>query len=97
MLLILEILYIKLLICIFLLETMLLFFSNEFSVIYMYLLKNLNNFELMDKQEAIILLLTVYLTLSLSRELELLEKIIPFCYIPKTDSTMRKRSQEGLF
>ena len=53
---------------------MLLFFSNEFSVIYMYLLKNLNNFELMDKQEAIILLLTVYLTLSLSRELELLEK-----------------------
>ena len=28
----------------------------------------------MDKQEAIILLLTVYLTLSLSRELELLEK-----------------------
>ena len=76
---------------------MLLFFSNEFSVIYMYLLKNLNNFELMDKQEAIILLLTVYLTLSLSRELEHLEtKIIPFCYIPKTDSTMRKRSQEGL-
>ena len=74
MLLILEILYIKLLICIFLLETMLLFFSNEFSVIYMYSLKNLNNFELMDKQEAIILLLTVYLTLSLSRELELLEK-----------------------
>ena len=53
---------------------MLLFFSNEFSVIYMYLLKNLNNFELMDKQEAIILLLIVYLTLSLSRELELLEK-----------------------
>ena len=53
---------------------MLLFFSNEFSVIYMYSLKNLNNFELMDKQEAIILLLTVYLTLSLSRELELLEK-----------------------
>ena len=53
---------------------MLLFFSNEFSVIYMYLLKNLNNFELMDKQEAIILLLTVYLTLSLSRELEHLEK-----------------------
>ena len=53
---------------------MLLFFSNEFSVIYMYLLKNLNNFELMDKQEAIILLLTVYLTHSLSRELELLEK-----------------------
>ena len=49
-------------------------FSNEFSVIYMYLLKNLNNFELMDKQEAIILLLTVYLTLSLSKELELLEK-----------------------
>ena len=74
MLLILEILYIKLLICIFLLETMLLFFSNEFSVIYMYSLKNLNNFELMDKQEALILLLTVYLTLSLSRELELLEK-----------------------
>ena len=74
MLLILEILYIKLLICIFLLETMLLFFSNEFSVIYMYSLKNLNNFELMDKQEAIILLPTVYLTLSLSRELELLEK-----------------------
>ena len=63
MLLILEILYIKLLICIFLLETMLLFFSKEFSVIYMYSLKNLNNFELMDKQEAIILLLTVYLTL----------------------------------
>lgn len=60
---------------------MFLFFSNEFSVIYMYLLKNLNNFELMDKQEAIILLLTVYLTLSLSRELELLEKkITPFCY-----------------
>lgn len=28
----------------------------------------------MDKQEAIILLLIVYLTLSLSRELELLEK-----------------------
>ena len=53
---------------------MLLFFSKEFSVIYMYSLKNLNNFELMDKQEAIILLLTVYLTLSLSRELELLEK-----------------------
>ena len=53
---------------------MLLFFSNEFSVIYMYSLKNLNNFELMDKQEALILLLTVYLTLSLSRELELLEK-----------------------
>lgn len=53
---------------------MFLFFSNEFSVIYMYLLKNLNNFELMDKQEAIILLLTVYLTLSLSRELELIEK-----------------------
>lgn len=53
---------------------MLLFFSNEFSVIYIYLLKNLNNFELMDKQEAIILLLTVYLTLSLSKELELLEK-----------------------
>ena len=53
---------------------MLLFFSNEFSVIYMYSLKNLNNFELMDKQKAIILLLTVYLTLSLSRELELLEK-----------------------
>ena len=53
---------------------MLLFFSNEFSVIYMYSLKNLNNFELTDKQEAIILLLTVYLTLSLSRELELLEK-----------------------
>lgn len=74
---------------------MLLFFSNEFSVIYMYLLKNLNNFELMDKQEAIILLLTVYLTLSLSKELELLEKIILFCYIPKTDSTMQKRSQEG--
>lgn len=40
----------------------------------MYLLKTLNNFELMDKQEAIILLLIVYLTLSLSRELELLEK-----------------------
>ena len=77
---------------------MLLFFSNEFSVIYMYLLKNLNNFELMDKQEAIILVLTVYLILSLSREPEHLEKkIIPFCYIPKTDSTMRKRSQEGLF
>lgn len=77
---------------------MLLFFSNEFSVIYMYLLKNLNNFELMDKQEAIILVLTVYLILSLSRELEHLEKKInPFCYIPKTDSTMRKRSQEGLF
>lgn len=77
---------------------MLLFFSNEFSVIYMYLLKNLNNFELMDKQEAITLLLIVYLTLSLSRELELLEKKnIPFCYIPTTDSTMRKRSQEGLF
>ena len=53
---------------------MLLFFSNEFSVIYMYLLKNLNNFELMDKQEAIILVLTVYLILSLSRELEHLEK-----------------------
>lgn len=53
---------------------MLLFFSNEFFVIYIYLLKNLNNFELMDKQEAIILLLTVYLTLSLSKELELLEK-----------------------
>ena len=53
---------------------MLLFFTNEFSVIYTYSLKNLNNFELMDKQEAIILLLTVYLTLSLSRELELLEK-----------------------
>lgn len=50
---------------------MLLFFSNEFSVIYIYLLKNLNNFELMDKQEAIILLLTVYL---ISKELELLEK-----------------------
>ena len=64
----------------------------------MYLLKNLNNFELMDKQEAITLLLIVYLTLSLSRELELLEKkTIPFCYIPKTDSTMQKRSQEGLF
>ena len=78
---------------------MLLFFSNEFSVIYMYLLKKLNNFELMDKQEAIILLLTVYLILSISRELEHLEKKInPFCYIlPKTDSTMRKRSQEGLF
>ena len=53
---------------------MLLFFTNEFSVIYTYSLKNLNNFELMDKQEAIILLLTVYLTHSLSRELELLEK-----------------------
>lgn len=53
---------------------MLLFFSNEFFVIYIYLLKTLNNFELMDKQEAIILLLTVYLTLSLSKELELLEK-----------------------
>ena len=57
MLLILEILYIKLLICIFLLETMFLFFSNEFSVIYMYSLKNLNNFELMDKQEAIIVVM----------------------------------------
>ena len=72
--LILEKVYIKLLNVFFFLEKMLLFFSNEFSVIYMYLLKNLNNFELMDKQEAIILLLTVYLTLSLSRDLELLEK-----------------------
>ena len=49
----------------------------------MYSLKNLNNFELMKQsqqnlnnfeQEAIILLLTVYLILSLSRELEHLEK-----------------------
>ena len=76
---------------------MLLFFSNEFSVIYMYLLKNLNNFELMDKQQAIILLLTFYSTLSLSRELELLEKIIPFCYIPKQIAPCERGAKKVYF
>ena len=72
--LILEKVYIKLLNVFFFLKKCSSFFTNEFSIIYTYSLKNLNNFELMDKQEAIILLLIVYLTLSLSRELELLEK-----------------------